>query len=486
MIKLKRSTIAVIFLLFAVGLSACLKQKPDSPPDTTKQNPDLKATTSIRELKSMQQGVALPQKIIIAGVVVFSDKSGNYFKKIVIQDSTGGIEIALNRTYLYADFPVGRMIFVPCGGLFLSEKNGMKQLGGAPDANGYASPIPAPEIKNYLFPGKYPVMIQPETLSVYQLAVPENAKHFLNTLVVVKDVEFVDSNTAIPFALPSDIAASTTRILQDCSGATLSLRTSGYANFQAIRTPAGKGTITALYTRFDEHPQLGIRDTADIWFHAPRCNQLPPSGSILTLLQFRQLYSGSSGHILLGNVKITGIVISDKNYKNTAPYSFILQGGAEDAGILVQLNQEHNLSIGDSIIIQTNGATLENHYGTLALKNLSNDAIQVKGHNKHLPAQTVTVAQLMANPQSFDSRLVKIKNIHWLLFPSTFNGQSGNLLFSDSTGSMNHFCEQAATFRNEMVPQQTATSITGYIFIRNQQPFLKMRHPNAPENDLKN
>lgn len=401
-----------------------------------------------------------------------------------MQDSTGGIEIALNQTYLYADFPVGRMVFVKCGGLFLSEKNGMKLLGDTPDANGYATPIPAPRIKDYLFPGAYPVKIQPETLSVFQLAVPADVQQYLNTLVVVKDVEFTDSNTAIPYAQPAEMAPATTRIIQDCSGASLALYTSGYANFQAVRTPVGKGNITALYTRFNEQPQLIIRDTADVYFNKPRCNQLPSSGSLITLLQLRQLFSAHSGNAPLGDFKITGIIISDKNHKNTSAHSFILQGGNNDAGIMVRLTNETNLSLGDSVVIHINGGQLENYYGSLALKNLSDNAIQIVGKNKPIQPEEVTIAQLKANPQSFDSRLVVIKNIQWLLFPTNFNGQSGNLSFSDGTGSINHFCEQEATFSNQPVPLPTARSITGYIFIRNNQPFIKMRNPNPPENDL--
>lgn len=475
----------LLCLLFSATFFSCLKQSPDSPPDTTQQNPNLTVNASIEQLKSWPSGVAISGGRIISGVVVMSDKSGNYFKKLVLQDHTGGIEIELNQSYLYADFPVGRNVFVKCDGLFLSKKNGILQLGYLPDANGYVQPIPQPMIKDFLFPGKFPVTIHPDTVSITQLAVPKDAEQYLNTLVVLKDIEFVDSNTSVPYAQPSDISASTTRILRDCSGAQLPLQTSGYAYFQSVNTPSGNGTITALYTRFGDQPLLVIRDTTDIRFYGDRCNHFPPTRSLLTILQLRQLFAGHTGTITLGNIQISGVVISDKNYKNTPAPSFVLQGGTNDAGIMIQSNQSPNFNIGDSVLISLNGGQLKNDYGSLSVKNISRSAIQVVGSHKIIEPKAATISQIKANPVSFDSRLVTIRNIHWLQFPTTFNGQSGNLNFSDGTDSMSHFCEQTATFKADPVTQNAALSITGYIFIQNNQVFLKMRNPDAPEDDLK-
>lgn len=485
---MKRSFQKIFFsLLFAVMavFSGCLKHAPDSPPDTTQENPALIANTSIQQLKSLPLGKEITSNRIISGVVIMSDQSGNYFKKIVLQDSTGGIEIELDQSYLYRDYPVGRKVYVKCDGLFLSDKNGMTQLGYSPDANGYVQPVPQPMIKDFLFPGQFPVNVHPDTLSITQLAIPKDAKKYLNSLVVIKDVEFVDSNTAIPFALPSDIAANTTRWIHDCSGAVLPLQTSGYANFQAMNTPTGNGTMIALYTRYDEQPQLTIRNTSDIRFEGERCSHLPPAGSQLTILQLRQLFSGLTGNVTLGNFNISGIVISEKNQKNTASNTLVIQGNNNDAGIVIILNHASNFNSGDSLHISVDGGKLENNYGTLVIKNLYPSAFQLVGQNKIIRPKILSISQLKANPKSFDSRLVTIKNIRWLQFPSTFNGQSGNLPFSDGTDSMNHFCLQGALFRNTAIPQPTAISITGYIFIRNNQVYLKMRNPSAPEDDLK-
>lgn len=488
--NLKKVFIIISFLLFlsvgVFGLSGCLKKSPESPPDNTYKDPDIKTNTSIQQLKAMSQNIPISGGVIISGVVVMSDKSGNYFKRIVIQDSTGGIEIELDKSYLYADFPLGRRVFVKCDSLFLGSKNGMMQLGYTPDANGYVRPVPEPMIPDFLFPGAFPVAFHPDTVSMTQLAVPKDAQRFLNTLVVLKNVEFADSNVGVPYAEPSDKASVTSRIIETCSGTVIPLQTSGYAVFQPFKIPSGKGNVTALYTCFKDLPQLYIRDTSDVHFYGQRCSYMPPEGSFLTILQLRTLFSGLAGNVTLGNFKISGIVISDRIYKNVPANSFVFQGGPNDAGIIVQLNQAVNLAIGDSLIISANGGKLENDYGSLKLESLATSAIQVAGHQKSMSPESVTISQIKANPKSFESRLVTIHNIRWLQFPATFNGQSGNLNFSDGTDSMSHFCGQEATFEDDSVEQPFATSITGYIFIRNNQVFLRMRNPDFPEDDLKN
>lgn len=475
---------ALIAAGYIFYFSGCLKRPLDSPPDTSGQNPDMKANTTISELKQMPRTGSLTGKII-SGVITMDDKSGNYFKKLVIQDSTGGIEIEVDKTNLYADYPVGRRLFIKCDSLYLSEKNGIIQLGYWPDKNGYVRPIPAPLVNYSLFPGEFPVYIRPDTVSISKLAVPKDAAQYLNRIVALKNVEFVDTSMSVPFALPYDLSPSTSRVLEDCSGAVISLQTSGYASFQVLQTPAGKGVMTALYTCYNEKPQLVIRDTSDIHFDGLRCADLPSSGSVLSILQLRQLFSGVENNVTLGNFKIKGIVISDKNYKNTSAQSFILQGGTEDAGIVVKLHQVNTFSIGDSVLINVSDGKLNINFGSLTLENIDRSAIQLIAQQKSFSPETVTVSQLQTNPKSFDSRLVTVNGIHWTENPATINGNAGNLAFSDGTGIMNHFCEQGATFRNRTINKNTAASITGYVFIQNNQVFLKMRNPDSPENDLK-
>ena len=55
--------------------------------------------------------------LIISGRVVANDESGNFYKQLVFEDETGGVQIRLDAIGLFNEFPLGRKISVKCQGL---------------------------------------------------------------------------------------------------------------------------------------------------------------------------------------------------------------------------------------------------------------------------------------------------------------------------------------------------------------------------------
>ncbi len=78
-------------------------------------------------------GVIVFDDIWIKGQVVSSDRSGNLYKEVYIQDETGGIDLKLGRGSIYSEFPLGMWVYVNCKDLKLGAYNGMPQLGAEPD-----------------------------------------------------------------------------------------------------------------------------------------------------------------------------------------------------------------------------------------------------------------------------------------------------------------------------------------------------------------
>ena len=79
---------------------------------------DITPTHTIKELVSLYtpgKPVVINDDIVIAGRVISSDKSGNFYKQIFIQDETGGIEIKLGKNSLYNEYKPGQMVYVKCG-----------------------------------------------------------------------------------------------------------------------------------------------------------------------------------------------------------------------------------------------------------------------------------------------------------------------------------------------------------------------------------
>jgi hypothetical protein len=88
--------------------------------------------TSIKALKSSYKN-GKPMEVTgntwIKGQVISSDKTGNIYRELYIQDETGGIDLKLGKSSLYSEFSLGQWVYVYCDGLTLGAYNGMPQLG---------------------------------------------------------------------------------------------------------------------------------------------------------------------------------------------------------------------------------------------------------------------------------------------------------------------------------------------------------------------
>lgn len=260
----------ILLCAFSIGLvitvSSCLKKEFDVPPNESGNDPNLKVTHTIAELKDLPQA-EITDDVVIGGIVSMDDRSGNYYKKIVVQDETGGIEIEIDQTSLYTDYPVGRKVYIRCKGLFLGNYNDLPQLGGAPDERGLLTQINGTMVDDYIVKATFPNPIKVDTFNYNDLVSVEGSR--VNTLIAIRDVQFADGSAGAPFSAPT---ASTDRQLTDCSfSGGIVVRSSNYAKFQSYATPMGQGLVVALYTVYRGKAQLVIRDTSDVRFYNPRC-----------------------------------------------------------------------------------------------------------------------------------------------------------------------------------------------------------------------
>ena len=138
----------IIYTLFAIFALVSCKGEFD-PVFTFKYgNPkpyeptDLKANFTIAQLAATYLGHQTPHEMtgghIIHGWVSTTDKPGNFYKSLYIQDGTGGMEIKIGQNGLSNDYLEGQEIFIDCDGLWLGEYgyksgdkngNGMVQIG---------------------------------------------------------------------------------------------------------------------------------------------------------------------------------------------------------------------------------------------------------------------------------------------------------------------------------------------------------------------
>jgi hypothetical protein len=262
-----------IFFLWA---SFCNCEKVwDTPPLYT--GPLLKANMSIKDLLRLHIPNNFEQigaDYIIEGTVTANDKTDNFYKSIVIQDSTAAVTIKLDGYNLFTKYAVGQKVGIALNGLWLSDYAGMTQIGVGVDKTDPISPfllgIPQPLMNRYIVLLKGGKLITP--LPVLATGLVDSLK---GCLVAIDQLEFVVSDTGKPY---SDLVNQlpTSHTLRTCSIGNLYLRTSGFASFGNALTPRGNGTATGIYTVFRTQKQLVIRDTSDLQLTGLRCSVTGP------------------------------------------------------------------------------------------------------------------------------------------------------------------------------------------------------------------
>ena len=286
----------------------------------------------------------------ISGIVNADDRSGNYYKQISIQDTSGGITIRMDGNNLYTDYPVGRRVYVKLKGLFLGDYNGLIQLGGSSDAAGTnVNPIASNLFGSYVLKGSTGNTITPRVVTVATL---DNSLQSM--LIQLDNAEFVAADTNKTYADAVN-QQSANRNVRQCTGSNIIVRTSGFANFAGINVPNGNGTLLAIYTTFGSTKQLIIRDTSDVRFTGQRCGQgggNPNPGTLMNISDVRALFTGTALNAPQGR-SITGVVISDLTTRNINGRNLILQQGTGLAGITIRFDANHSFNLGDSCLLYT-------------------------------------------------------------------------------------------------------------------------------------
>lgn len=272
---------------FALGLlcigalmfNSCVKQKFDTPPDTTQLDPKVPVNLTIAQLNNIALAMSSGTfrtlgDSTIYGVVTADDRSGNFYKNIIIQDSTGGICVAIAATSLYNDYPIGRKIYVKLKGLTVVNYHGLPEValsavissGGSTSVTG----LPTSLLTTYIVKGSYPNTVVPLKMRLDDLIT--NYSPYLNMLVEIEGMEVDSTNVGLQYAAPSLLAIATSRILHPCpnpNNTSLALYNSGYATFQPAILPAGKGNITGIFS-FYNSIQFLIRDSSDVKLNGSR------------------------------------------------------------------------------------------------------------------------------------------------------------------------------------------------------------------------
>jgi hypothetical protein len=257
-----KTMIAVIGLLM---MQSCVKDKFDTPPTgcidrfeeiAQLENQGLISKITIGELKQQFVGL-IDTPLYIEGIVIADDKSGNFFKEVVIQDETAGIVILIDQNSFYVRYPIGRKIYVKVQGLRIESNAGVIRL-GASSIQSTQIRIPNALVDDFIVKGPCGLDVTPLTVNINTLS-----PALISTLIKIEDVEFLDGPAGATFADAANLI-TLNRTLKDCNDNTIIVRTSGFSEFANEKLPVGNGPIVAVYSVFNNTAQLFIRDLNDV------------------------------------------------------------------------------------------------------------------------------------------------------------------------------------------------------------------------------
>ena len=448
--KLTQIIRSVIVLMFtAVLFNSCVDKDYDDL-ITANVDPALTITKSIKEIQSLATG-SIPVQIltdeIIAGVVTGDDLSGNIYKKLILQQDSSGIAVQLDISNFNSEYPTGRRVFVKCKGLYIANNGGNFEIGVANGAS--VGRIPSGLAPKYLVKGMWGQYITPKA---YQI----NDNIPTNTLVTFNNVEFAAGDNGVAYAATSPANLT----LEDCAliPHTVILYSSTYATFALSKTPVGKGSITGVYTVYNNAGELQIRDTNDVNMPQLRCDGSTGIPSLMQMDSIRLLDPGAGNLAYLpGDKKIIVTVTSNysTNMLTGAGKNIYVQDNT--AGIQIRFSAAHSFAIGTKLEINVSGMELSTYSGVLQINNVPLGNATAIGSGSVTP-RTATIADLIANYNTWESQVVKVDGV-------TITGSgiySGSNTLSDGTNTIELYVTSGATFAATSYPTGTV-SVTGIL-----------------------
>lgn len=330
---------------------------------TTRPVPQTNTTIAELKLKCKQNVQQIADNVVISGVVNATDRSGNIYKSLFLEDRSGAIEFKIDKTNLDDEFPVGTNLTINCQGLHLGKYGGVVQLGGL--YQGKLGRLPENELWKHTFVTNQTLDVQIVKLnSLNEL----NDKH-IGRIVTINNLQFIESDLGKPYA---ERDATTNRTLTDAHEKTIVVRTSNYASFANNPLPQGSGSITAVLGKFNKDYQLQIRDLSEVNLNNPRFEVTAPQPPIpnTTIAELRKKCPEKAQEIT-DSIAIEGVVISSDKSGNIYKKLYIDDG---TGGLAISIDNKklyESYPVGTKLIISCIGMYLGKQYGEATLGGLN-------------------------------------------------------------------------------------------------------------------
>ena len=263
--------ISVAFVLLMIG--GCVNDDDFEVPNLTIIEPELDGEvitiSALRNLFLQEEATVDLCEFTqyVEGYVISSDKDGNWFEELILQDSptepTAGIRVLIDNSPLFTTYEVGRKVFVKLAGLHVGDSNGILSLGVTNNLEKIAAPVQF----DFIVRSTEVADIEP-----LEMAINDFSEDLENLFVRLTDVQFVPEEvleSSLTFAgEPLDEFDGERTLIACESNQTVIVSTSTFADFKSIALPTGRGTISGVLTRnfFGETFNIVLNDLNGIAF----------------------------------------------------------------------------------------------------------------------------------------------------------------------------------------------------------------------------
>ncbi len=283
------SILSVITLvIIGFSLNSCVKDKDYETPQINCEEPEIPATqmTTIQHIIDAWYAInpgpqdrtpyefapvdAAP--VYVAGYVISSDKDGNFYKELFIQDDpanpTRGIKVGIDMRSLFAHYDMGRKIYIQLNGLAVNKSHGEFVIGEL-DGNSVRN-IRENVAKKIIKRSCSPEVLSPKVIN----SVNDITDDMLGTYIALDNMQFFANVYGKSFVDPND-SYDTHRLMKSCTdGNRIKLETSTYASFKDNILPEGSGKIEGILTRdySDSYYVIRVNGLNSFSFDGPRCD----------------------------------------------------------------------------------------------------------------------------------------------------------------------------------------------------------------------
>lgn len=211
----------------------------------------------------------ITEDIVLGGVIVSNDETGNVYKQIVISDGDDAMLIGTNAVGLYSYLPRGQKVAIDCKGLSIGSYGELPQI-GTPYTNnkgviaiGRMSEITLKRhIKLVGTPNKECSEMIPADLEEAWLT--STNKKCLPRYVRLKGVSFNEADGKRTFAPESEVVNNAVERTVTVGKKNIIFRLSSYADFANSVIPQGKFDITGVLTCYYDNWQFMLSSDKDL------------------------------------------------------------------------------------------------------------------------------------------------------------------------------------------------------------------------------